>query len=178
MAWFLRELFIHSPLEPMRVRTHWVTLQRATSEIVRATGECVYTSRRTHNSCNYVRTKPLCNKRKINGSTSQSRSILIFPTRKNSRLRTSCSCETKRIYENNFMKCKIVFTLETALSNIHPGCPRTKGSAEVHQWNKVDFPSVCLLCDLLSFLTTTAFSSGVSIASGERSVARARSSRV
>ena len=81
-----KRFFYHIPLEPMLVRTHWVTVQCATSEIVRATVECVYTTRPTHNSCNYVETKPLYSKRKIICSTTQSRSIQIFPTRKNSRL--------------------------------------------------------------------------------------------
>ena len=38
-----KRFFYHIPLEPMLVRTHWVTVQCATSEIVRATVECVYT---------------------------------------------------------------------------------------------------------------------------------------
>ena len=35
--------FIFIPIEPIRVRTHQAAVQCATSEIVRATGECVYT---------------------------------------------------------------------------------------------------------------------------------------
>ena len=46
-----------------------------------------------------------------------------------------------------FMKHKIVSTLEI----------RASGLAEVHQWNKVDFPFVCLLLDLLSFLINCCF---------------------
>ena len=51
-----------------------------------------------------------------------------------------------------------------------PRCTRTSGLAEVHQWNKVDSPSVCLLFDLLSFFVHCClFASGIFVASGERS---------
>ena len=84
---------------------------------------------------------------------------------------------TKSIYK--FTKSTIVSRHVIVLANIPRDVLALLELADVHQWNKVDLPFVLCAFLVTSFhsSSTAAFASGVSIASGERSFARAHVSR-
>ena len=88
-----------------------------------------------------------------------------------------CENHKKKLYlctTSSSSKLFLTWGNNVVLSNSLRECTCTIELADVHQWNKVDFPCCCFVClYITSFhsFSTAAFTSGINIAWGERSFA-------